>query len=57
LASQKRRSTLSIHQVAHVAAIESAGGRHPGDRFAIAVIEGEAIRTRRHAGDLPQTKN
>jgi hypothetical protein len=57
LASQKRRSTPSIHQVAHVAAIESPGGRHPGDRFAIAVIEGEAIRTRRHAGDLPQTKN
>jgi hypothetical protein len=29
----------------------------PGDRFAIAVIEGGAIRTRRHAEDLPQTKN
>jgi hypothetical protein len=57
LACPKRRSTLSIHQAAHVAAIESAGGRDPGDRFAIAVIEGGAIRTRRHAGDLPQTKN
>jgi hypothetical protein len=29
------------YEVAHVAAIEPAGGRHPGDRFAIAAIEGE----------------